>query len=659
MLYWISASAGSGKTKAVIDRVSSLLQNGAGSGVLCLTYTNHAVDEIKRRVCKYGSDDVAVSTFHSYCGDVIREFADYLDIPRNYKTVADDHERELMQKAAIASAIHDNQKEFLEALSRSSLDYFYDHCIKMMQNIENYPIEELGPCDSYDNFSCETLANLNKISISSGLYDFGVELDKIAYARKVLAVGPRGKDSDFINARNGILGSLTDDIGHYEGRVLRNNIKKIAHCAYQNYKTQKARRGLCDFYDIIDKMLYLVSKSARKDFVLYSIHRKFPHILIDEAQDLSKKQWQIIELISDPVFSNNSGSVFIVGDPKQSIYSFQGANQESFLKMRSDLIKKAKHYNIKYEAINLDFSYRSTPIVLKFVDKICNLLNASLGCDEKIVHQCKKGDSKNSTVETKGFANIDEAVDGVTKKIINLLDRQINPNDIMILVRTRSDLDHYLTNKLSSMGIPYMMHARKPVLENPVVMDLIAIGRLAIDKACMHSKMRIAVLLGAKLTEIDWHHEVFSRIQEAYLDSVSSVQFYLKIIKTIKIFFIKKYGKSSVNIINNFIDLAMSLSYSHKEFLGFIASHRNYSTYFGSDGIKIMTVHGAKGLQAKVVFIIDSCNLPRKHDDGELERAIDEYYRTFYVAITRSEEELYFYYYNKPHDKSWASVCLS
>ena len=129
----------------------------------------------------------------------------------------------------------------------------------------------------------------------------------------------------------------------------------IAIAVAANYRREKAERGLLDYDDLIDKTLALLASGA-SGWVHYKLDRGVDHVLIDEAQDTSPRQWDIIaHIISE--FTAGAGArdgvmrtVFAVGDEKQSIFSFQGAAPREFDARRWELKKKFEDAGLKFES---------------------------------------------------------------------------------------------------------------------------------------------------------------------------------------------------------------------------------------------------------------------------------------------------------------------
>src|SRR5271156_2025001 len=149
----------------------------------------------------------------------------------------------------------------------------------------------------------------------------------------------------------------------------------IAVAAAANYRREKQERGLLDYDDLIDKTLVMLNKVSA-GWVHYKLDRGVDHVLIDEAQDTSPRQWDIVEhIISE--FAAGAGArdgivrtVFAVGDEKQSIFSFQGAAPREFDLRRWELQKKFTDAGLKFDPVSFTYSFRSGPAILHSVDHV-------------------------------------------------------------------------------------------------------------------------------------------------------------------------------------------------------------------------------------------------------------------------------------------------
>ncbi|MXZ83759.1 MAG: AAA family ATPase, partial [Synechococcus sp. SB0666_bin_14] len=141
------------------------------------------------------------------------------------------------------------------------------------------------------------------------------------------------------------------------------------------YAHEKQRRGWLDFDDLIQKSGFLLRDSSVADWVLFRLDRGVDHVLVDEAQDTSPRQWDVIDQLTRE-FSSGEGArtvqrtVFVVGDKKQSIYSFQGADPKAFDTMAGVFGKRLEGANLHLQKLHLEYSFRSAPVILQLVDAV-------------------------------------------------------------------------------------------------------------------------------------------------------------------------------------------------------------------------------------------------------------------------------------------------
>jgi len=149
----------------------------------------------------------------------------------------------------------------------------------------------------------------------------------------------------------------------------------IATAAAANYRREKQERGLLDYDDLIDKTLAMLNRVS-SGWVHYKLDRGVDHVLIDEAQDTSPRQWDIVaHIISE--FTAGEGAreglnrtIFAVGDEKQSIFSFQGAQPREFDARRRELHRKFTAAGLKFDPVAFTYSFRSGAAILHSVDHV-------------------------------------------------------------------------------------------------------------------------------------------------------------------------------------------------------------------------------------------------------------------------------------------------
>jgi ATP-dependent helicase/nuclease subunit A len=300
---------------------------------------------------------------------------------------------------------------------------------------------------------------------------------------------------------------------------------KAARAFLSAYAAQKDFRGVLDFDDLIVRAGALLNQSAAAAWVLYKLDGHIDHVLIDEGQDTSPLQWDLIRPIIEEFFVDENGrralgerTVFAVGDPKQSIYSFQGADPEGFERESQKLSLAAGDY---FTAPELTVSFRSTPEVLAAVDRVFQQPQAAMttgpgvsivshvakragetGCvelwplapyPEKVErdpYETVDAQPENSSIVTlaanlaacvKDWIQRGEAVWDYDKAADRPVLRPMRYSDILFLVRTRGPVFNQILKALKRQGLPVAGADRMKLNEEVAVQDLLNLMRVAID----------------------------------------------------------------------------------------------------------------------------------------------------------------------------------
>lgn len=507
----------------------------------------------------------------------------------------------------------------------------------------------------------------------------------------------------------------------------------VADEVMRRYRRDKLRRGLLDYDDLIERTLMLFQQTSAS-WVLYKLDLGINHLLLDEAQDTSPKQWDIVEtLVSE--FTAGAGArhmkrtLFAVGDDKQSIYSFQGAAPEKFGVMRDDFRKAFVGAELEWRDVKLLTSFRSGGIVLDAVDTVFSREIAYRGLSsspDRTIHQALPSALPGSveiwplTVaddkrEIIGWdAPFDTARETspqvqLAQKIarhIALWRRQGGkPGDVLILVRQRGALFEAIIRALKAADIPVAGADRMVLTEQMAVMDLIALADALLlpeddlalasalksplfgiddealfDIAYGRCKQSLRAALSAKTGSMAAIAEKLDALARAALRE-SPFNFYARVLGPGegRKKFLARLGPEANDAIDEFLNLA--LEYEKREtpsLQGFVAWLRAASAEvkrdmeMARDEVRVMTVHGAKGLEAHTVILADTTSRPEgshpprlidlplaggdgfvwaasKDTDPPLVSAArdvalriqaDEYRRLLYVAMTRAEQRL-------------------
>ena len=153
----------------------------------------------------------------------------------------------------------------------------------------------------------------------------------------------------------------------------------------KQYEGGKRRGALVDFEDLVATVCELLRRPGVAAWVLFKLDGGLDHILIDEAQDTNPEQWDVVRALTEEFFSGEGAyeevrgagrSIFAVGDVKQSIFSFQRADPEGFLRMRRHFAARVETASKSWASVDLEVSFRSGAAVLGLVDRLLN----SRGC---------------------------------------------------------------------------------------------------------------------------------------------------------------------------------------------------------------------------------------------------------------------------------------
>lgn len=290
----------------------------------------------------------------------------------------------------------------------------------------------------------------------------------------------------------------------------------VADFILGHYHRAKRQRGLLDFDDLIERTRHLLSRSDARSWVLYKLDLGIDHILLDEAQDTSPEQWDIVSALADEFFAGESArqanrTVFAVGDEKQSIYSFRGAEPRNFATQRNRYERQAKLAQHDFCHVDLGLSFRSTIDVLGAVDSVFSIPENAAGVtfvEPPPAHTSARPNDPGS-VEVWGLIEPSQGDDPpdwhtptefVGRHQADLLAREIatqlgqwigsetisstgepiTAGDILVLVRSRDRFVTALTRELKSRKIAVAGADRLTITDHIAVKDLLAIGQVAL-----------------------------------------------------------------------------------------------------------------------------------------------------------------------------------
>ncbi len=449
----------------------------------------------------------------------------------------------------------------------------------------------------------------------------------------------------------------------------------LADAVWTHYRTEKARRGALDFADLIHAARRLLSDIS-SSWVHFKLDKGIDHVLVDEAQDTSPEQWEIVQGLTSEFTSGISAresvrTMFAVGDEKQSIFGFQGAAPARFGEMRRHFDRLHREADKKFENVQLTQSFRSAGDVLGAVDIVFESDDARRGLtfdDEKTLHQTARPDAPGrveiwplekaeagpdgipwnapfDTVSAKNPAavlsgRIADAVRGwIHGRDLDGPCAPVPPGEILILVRQRGPLFEALLRKLKEKGVPVAGADRLDLGKHIAVLDL-----LALADALLLAENDLALASVLKSPLFDFNDDDLMQIAHG---RIGSLRMALRAAKDLRFQnaeeklarftrlaahrrpfdfyaavlgesggrrdFHRRLGHEVDDVLDEFLSYAMSYGESETATLaGFAAWMRAAPAVIkrdletGGGNVRVMTVHGAKGLEAGLVVLADT-----------------------------------------------------
>ncbi|MDB5472811.1 MAG: addA [Devosia sp.] len=512
----------------------------------------------------------------------------------------------------------------------------------------------------------------------------------------------------------------------------------------RHYEGRKRARSLLDFDDLVARLADLFETQS-VDWVRYKLDAGIDHILVDESQDTNGEQWRVVKAITAEFFSGAGAvqrprSLFAVGDQKQSIYSFQGAEPKLFGETGREYERLAAEAEAPFKPVPLRTSFRTLPEILKAVDLVSDAphIQAALLEQDKVHHDTARTMKGGSVTLWPPVQQVVEATAGsqwpfspveaeqtAPRQVAMRIAREINgwiqarrpltgrgraitADDVLILVQTRGPLFAEIIRALRQLKIATPGPDRLNVTGHIAVMDLVALCDVLLNPA---DNLQLAALLRSPLFDVS-EDDLFALCQRGdgetlwqalercsepncrlaadqlhrwrgALDFERPFEFLAQVLYAeggLKRFH-ARMGQEVDDVFAELLALALEHEQGNQPSLqGFVADLRGRSVWVKRElaetggGVRVMTVHGAKGLEAPIVILADACKKPipqqigkpvylldkapgpllihaaaaKGHVQGTLAHKQDadgnisaEYWRRLYVGMTRAEDELY------------------
>ena len=830
---WLTANAGSGKTRVLTDRVARLLLDDVEpQHILCLTYTKAAASEMQNRLFKRLGEwamlkdealrsaladlgvqgelspdqlrnartlfaraietpgGLKIQTIHSFCAALLRRFPLEAQVSPQFTEVEDraadllraeivDEMAEGPDAPLVADIARHYTGEDFASLTRSIVgqrDAFatertWPEILALFDQPEGLTEEKIAASvflGSEAAMTADIIPHLlakggNDGKAGAALQEIdSYDLSALPQLENILLTGS-GAKSPF-TAKIGSFPTkptqkiIAEQMPQLEQLMQRVEDAREARLALKaarksyvlhrfavrflaRYADEKQKRGWLDFDDLILKARALLTDKAVAAWVLYRIDGGIDHILVDEAQDTSPRQWDVIERLTDEFYSGAGvrsdvdRTLFVVGDKKQSIYSFQGADPEELDRKGVTFEQKIGEAGQFFQRRSLAYSFRSSSAILQAVDGVFDPdiqsgfandgghkafkdrlpgrvdlwpLIEKAGPDEEgdWTDPVDRRSARHHTVQLaeriarriKELTTEEHFIPDDSKG--GLVRRRIQPGDFLILVQRRSALFSEIIRACKAAELPIAGADRLKVGAELAVRDLAAILSFL---ATPDDDLSLATALKSPLfgwSEQDLftlaHYRREDHLWQALRTQVEAHSATLAVLRDLRaqVDYLRPYdlieriltrhdgrrkllarlGPEAEDGINAM--LSQALSYER----GAVPSLTGFLQWMQTDDleikrqidsasnqIRVMTVHGAKGLEAPIVILPDTGrrdvtikdeiitvdgvpvwkaaadDMPqsmRARTDEMKEAALQERLRLFYVAMTRAEKWL-------------------
>jgi len=838
---WVSASAGTGKTKVLTDRVLALLLAGnEPARILCLTFTKAAAAEMAIRVGTelsawatmaetdlrnklenlVGGDvdidqldrarqlfarvldapgGMHIETIHAFCQSLLRRFPLEAGIPPHFQVMEERSTAEAMERAVahvldrardgkpkVLGAALDTvtqlvgEDRFIEligmladarervAVLRATGDVQFETRLRTRLGLQarETPDSIVRQACKDDAFDGDALKRAARVLGQSGSADAAS-----AISRWLGRVGGRihGFD-DYCDvfftqkgsrrARFPTKAALTLDpsiatvLGAEAARLeavrarrdaarlvaSTTALLRLAGAVLDAYAADKAAHVLLDFDDLVLKAKDLLRRPGVAPWVLFKLDGGIDHILIDEAQDTNPDQWDVVAALAEEFFVGEGArdrvrTVFAVGDPKQSIFSFQRADPAKFADMQDHFRARVDAARQEWQPLTLERSFRSVAAVLRTVDAVFADPRAAAGvavAGEVIRHEAHRlgagvvelwppvgpepgepptpWDAPLSQARLKlPRARLAEAIAATVKRWIDTGERlessgrPIHAGDILVLVRRRNPFVGALVRALKERDVPVAGVDRMVLADQLAVQDLVALAQFLLLPA---DDLTLATVLKSPLYGFD-EQQLYDLAQPRAgslwdelrrragenptfrfaADELAALLARADFIPPFELFaevlgarggrrkILGRLGAEANDPLDELLAAALAFERDHGPslqgflhwlVLGELEIKRDLNNEAGRDELRVITVHGAKGLQAPIVFLPDTLAVPtqsprivwteeglplwRAEGDAPVmrdavaladQRRDEEYRRLLYVALTRAADRLY------------------
>ena len=580
----IVAGPGSGKTRVITHRIAYMIAKGIPSQkIVALTFTNKAADEMRKRLAVLAPENFTwAGTFHRFCSRLLRVHAAMVGLQENF-TIYD---------------MNDTKKVVKQAIQNTEVDP------------RHYSADAIG----------REISNVKNVAITPEKFQ----------------------------PRNG------------------NVMDKIISQVYPEYQKLLQMANAVDFDDLLMHTVDLLTQNTE---LRTALDHRFEYMMVDEYQDTNVAQYQLIRLLN-----HNTQNLAVTGDPDQSIYGWRGANIRNILEFEKDYPEVS--------VVRLEQNYRSTKAILRVADQ---LIANNVRRKKKVLIT---DNDEGSQVRLVAYPSPqDEAVDIADTIALAIQKGNRNPNDFAILYRTNY-LSRALEHSLRTSGVPYQIVNGHEFYQRREIKDVVAylhlinndrdmvaferivnvpsrkIGKVTLSRLrnyAMEKKTsmmdaarnvdKIETISAAPSSKLKQFAAMIDNLQQSATQEVETIIRNVLVETGYREWLTLDGTEEAFERANNVDELvvaAQEFDNEHPEdgglerYLEQTALVSDTDVWEStSDFVTMMSLHAAKGLEFKKVFIIglEDGILPHERSSSDDEQ-IEEERRLLFVGITRAEEEL-------------------
>lgn len=735
----VTAGAGSGKTRVLVERYLYLLSQGVKiSEILAITFTRKAALEMKERI-RAGIaasnlppsllnefNQARISTIHSFCQRLVADHPRQAEVDPRFRMAEEWESRGLLYQVVeeqVASARADQDSE-ISALAESyrQTSAFIDDLVEIYERIVSKGERSFAYQDQSDELNSEIVFLRGELLMRIPAWLEGLAEIKLSESKQKTTAEIRRLFSDYranlaepVRSEQELLAELARLFGGSWAKDLKAEVQELRElCSLlgqrlydleanqillklgalltavdQEYQRRKKELGILDYNDL-ERLAEKLLSSSEIDQIY-----QFRHVMVDEAQDINPVQKRIIARLTD----NPNTKLFVVGDPKQSIYRFRGAQVEVFMELQQEIAANGGR------EITLGDNFRSRPELIAFSNQFFEQVFAAGGMNFAAANP--KRDRTNtplvSLIQTPISETLIESRAVEAEQIARYIRKLVSEGDysyrdITLLFSTTTHVGIY-ERELHRYQIPFVNLSGRGFYQKPEIQDIISFIKWLQDSAdevsmvCVlrspffavsdealywYRNGRLELIEPEDLGKIEDAHRLYPELQRE-LAMLPAPEFLDKLLTATDFCahtLALPMGEQRLANIRKLQETSWQLwakSYvSFKEQLHYIDQLIEQQGREGearldsetADVVTIMTIHGSKGLEFPVVILPDLAGQAVRTERGRLhyhqdwgmtikdtslhqqikavlrEEAVAEAKRLLYVAVTRAEEQL-------------------